>query len=216
MKVEAKDLENLKIIEEYVSKQNIEEIKKQVQIKRRITKNQEVGKHIEEIFKKILEPLPQPFKLEKIKRGGPDFAVVDENDVLEDGQEAVYTIAKILIEVKSTIQDKIEMTLPQAKAAVDNANNFILCVVEIPENQEVSSQIVKENSYFIFGLGPKLEEKLHRVKESSKSIESLAPTTDEIGVVAQGLSWRFVIPRKYWINGMKFEQFKLTLEDLLK
>jgi hypothetical protein len=202
--------EQLQKLADFMSEPNfIEEAEKWIQVSRRVRDNRTVGEYVEDLLMELLKSSSKKYELRKIQRGA-DIEV--EYDNIENGQELVYEIGNILIEVKTTRKNEIEMTPRQAETAVDRGNRFILCVVEIPEGTEISKQVVKENSRFVDGLGFKLQEWVRQVQEQSESLNRLSSKTGEIGVRIKGFELRYAISKTLWESKMGFEEFKKYLE----
>ena len=130
-----------------------------------IKKNQSVGKHVEKLVEQILkEKFPkQKFNVKSVHEGA-DFEIVEL--VVSQGNK------KLWIEVKSTRNgsdlQEVKMSPLQAKKAVKEKEDFLLCVVPIPEGSEINLEIVRKNMRFIANIGDKVAslcENLDRLEE---------------------------------------------------
>ena len=115
-----------------------------------ISKNQSVGKQVEESVEEILnEKFPgKKFDVESVHKGA-DFEIIE----LEVSQGK----KKLWIEVKSIQNDgdsqEVKMSSSQAKKAVNKKENFLLCVVPIPDSTKTDTETVRKNMQFIANIG---------------------------------------------------------------
>ena len=180
----------------------------------RIKENQEVGDFVEKYLEELLESAEGTYELSRTGVGSDYEAIYD---FVRDGEEQMLEIrrgkANVPIEIKSARGVEVEMTPTQARKAVEREKSFVLCVVEIP-GEEITREIVKENSRFVFNIGSKLKEKVEKERTHSDSLKQLSSEAGEIGLTIRNLTLRYRIPKSIWQNGMKFEEFKRFLESI--
>ena len=115
-----------------------------------ISKNQSVGKQVEESVEQILkEKFPgKKFKVKSVHKGA-DFEIVELT--VTQGKK------KLWIEVKSIQNEggsqEVKMSSSQAKKAVNKKENFLLCVVPLPDSTKTDIETVRENMRFIANIG---------------------------------------------------------------
>ena len=146
--------------------------------RRTIDKNREVGKQVEKSVKQILkEKFPsKKFKVKPVHEGA-DFEIIELK--VTQGEK------KLWIEVKS-IQNggdsqEVKMSSSQAKKAVNKKENFLLCVVPIPDSTKTGTATVRKNMRFIANIGDEVAalcDDLDRLEEVREDI-----TTDTISGV---------------------------------
>ena len=90
---------------------------------------------------------------------GSDFEI--EHDLFEDkkeiGFELVQEPQRWLVEVKATRGNHVRMTSTQAKTAVKQKGNFLLCVVPLdPGDTETELDAVRTNMRFVINIGSRL------------------------------------------------------------
>lgn len=128
----------------------LKEFEKSKDRARTINENRTVGNQAEKIVGQILkEKFPRKkFTVNSVHEGA-DFEIT----ITQGGQ-------KLWIEVKSTRiegnSQEVKMSPLQAKKAVNERENFLLCVVPIPESTEIDTEIVKENMWFIANIGDEI------------------------------------------------------------
>lgn len=173
-----------------------------------IHRNQKIGTHVEELLEKVLRT-PE-FHLERTGIGS-DFEVVC--DFISDGQEQMFKVGNTHIEVKSTHENEIRMTPTQAKMAVDLDDNFVLCVVEVPEvpYNIITSQIIREKVRFVTGIGSKLKGMVENAGALSEAQKQLCSESGEIEVVMDGPIVRYKVNKRVWEGGMTLDQFERHL-----
>ena len=130
--------------------------------RRTINENRCVGKQVEEFVKQILtEKFPnKKFDVKPVHEGA-DIEIIE--------LEVTQGNKKLWIEVKSTRNEgdsqEVKMSSSQAKKAVKEKKNFLLCVVPIPDSTEIDIKTVRENMRFIANIG------------------------DEVASLCEGLDW---------------------------
>ena len=137
------ELNQTREIRQHIQEDNklfLQEFAKSRDRTRTISKNRSVGKQVEESVEKILkEKFPsKKFNVESVHKGA-DFEIV-ELEVTQGNQ-------KLWIEVKSIQNEgdsqEVKMSSSQAKKAVEEKENFLLCVVPIPDSTKTDTGTVR-------------------------------------------------------------------------
>ncbi len=138
--------------------------------RRTIDENREVGKQVEESVKQILEEAfrDKKFKVKSVREGanieGADIEIIE--------LEVTQGRGKLWIEVKSTRNEsdsqKVKMSSLQAQKARDEAENFLLCVVPIPDGTKTDTETVREKMRFVANIGDKVASLCDDLKELEK------------------------------------------------
>jgi hypothetical protein len=183
--------------------------------RKRIQRNQKIGKTVEQILRQALEnSLPkEDFRVSKVTVGAdigididPEFDILDEDNKLLEYMIQVRGHA-FLIEVKATFLDYVRITIPQAKEAIKNLDNFVLAVVELPpdydslEDKE-AEEAVKSSSRFLLTLGSKLKERLAEA-ENFQGVHQMIRLSysDNISIDTSDVQIRFRIKKDLWTGG---------------
>jgi hypothetical protein len=178
----------------------IEQIREQKQRREKVRRNQHVGALVEALLRQELEA----HHLTVRRTGmGSDFEV--ENDIIENGHEVVLEIgggtSSVLIEVKSTRGDVAKMTPLQAETACREHARFALCVVAI-EGDDVTSEMVKEGSRFLFQIGTDLAPVLQQYQGIQSKASEARQQRGPIELDMTGDQYRFRVAGTLWRNGM--------------
>lgn len=139
---------------------------------------------------------------------GSDYEI--ESDFIEDGQEKVLKVSRYLLEVKSTSEDYVRMTMRQGEEAVniEDMDRYVLCIVEVSLS-EVDETVVRNNSRFVFSIGTLLQDKLQDAKDLKEMEEVLGPShAGDVEIQIEGSKIRFKIGKQVWReHGMTFDEF---------
>ena len=147
------ELSQAREVRQHIQEDNklfLQEFEKSRDRTRTISKNRSVGKQVEESVEEILNEkfLGKKFKVESIHKGA-DFEIIE----LEVSQGK----KKLWIEVKSIQNEgdsqEVKMSSSQAKKAVEEKENFLLCVVPIPDSTETDTETVREKMRFVANIG---------------------------------------------------------------
>lgn len=175
----------------------------------KVRRNQEIGAAVEKIFREIFEkPKFKQQGLRIVRTGsGSDFAI--EHDLIENGQEQLLGILKgdrrVLIELKTATEDYVRMTTTQGQKAVEEQDNYVLCVV--PLGSEVSEAVVQTNSRFVLDIGKKLVEKVNKVNELKQKSAEVSSGGGDVAIEVSEGQVRFRISRQVWDSGKTFAEF---------
>ena len=149
--------------------QVVEDIEEHQEQQRRMAENQDLGRTVEKWVGDILDELDENFKVTSVHKGA-DFKIT----VIQGNR-------KWWIEVKSTREQSVKMSSDQTKAALDEKEQYLLCVVPIPENIKPDLEtVVRKNMLFIKNIGEKLGKRVATLCKSTKEQETvLANTLDD-------------------------------------
>ncbi len=206
-----------------------------LQLKRRIQTNQEVGKVVEKIIREsFARRLPKDsFAVERVTKGSDvkvtnlggvtptgqdEYEVEQEEDYLdEEGRELLIKVedrkGQHLIEIKSTYEQSVRMTLPQAEEAVRSGNAFTLCAVKLHNDilglsEQDREKMVVQSARFLNGIGSRLKDKLDLVDDYRRGEAKLATAAaQDIEVDFQKSTIRIKVWEQVWSGGEGFESF---------
>ena len=182
-----------------------QDLKKLRDRRHNINENRSVGNHVEGIVRQILEEkLPSTqFNVDSVHEGA-DFEIT----VTQDER-------KFWIEVKSTRtkgdSQEVVMSSPQGKKAMKEKNNFLLCVVPVPENTEPNLDTVRENMWFIANIGKRVGPLYKKINQFEKAREGITTDTSlGVKVVVDGGKAGILVKKSVW------EEDGFRLEKLLE
>lgn len=192
--------------------QFINEIKGKFNIINQIERNQKIGRLVENILKDIFENM----NIKIIKTSiGSDFVI--EHDFIEDNQEKLFEIEKegniFYIEVKTTSQNFVKMTLPQARKAREEKGKYYLCVIPLSKDQ-ITKDEVKRNAKFI-DIGEKIENKVRQIEKFQNSQQEIFREREDMEIEIEiGFGPIYLkINQPIWENSINFEQFILLISN---
>ena len=139
--------------------QVVEELAERQEQQRRVTENQDLGLQVEKWVGEILED--EGFKVEPIHTGA-DF-MIEYDDLLTLG--VTHGTREWWIEVKSARTERVKMSSKQTQNALDKKENFLLCVVPIPENTDLNFETVRKNMRFIKNISKKFGDRVTELCE---------------------------------------------------
>lgn len=187
----------------------IDDLKERINVRNQINKNQDVGRRVERLLKEVLEN--EGFSVKRTGIGS-DFLI--EHDFVEDGQEKVLEIRKkgwvSYLEVKSTVQDHVKMTITQAKEARNKQDQYILCVVKL-NSLPITDDSIKNNTYFVTDIGNMISDKVTKVENLETAQKKIIMKGDIEIELGEG-SVRFRINERVWQRGKAFDQFLASLK----
>ena len=160
-----------------------------------INENRSVGNHVEGIVRRILEDkLPSTeFNVDSVHEGA-DFEIT----ITQGGR-------KFWIEVKSTRieggSQGVKMSSSQAKKAVEEKENFLLCVVPIPAKPEADIDTVEDNMLFIANIGEYLTHLYENIKQFEKAqakIKNPTHTSSDVELVVGEGKPSVLVKKSVW------------------
>ncbi len=186
----------------------IRELQERAATRRKVKRNQDVGKAVEEAIEAALGT----GRGLKVRRApvGSDYSVEPENDFLDDaGQEVLLEVSaphvKFLIEVKATVGDFVRMTETQGKKAKAMPERYALCVVALSEQEdEINTTIVRAKSSFVFDIGTRVKPLVEALESIEVSRSGALTVTGEIELEMQDQIVKFKVGREVWEAGVGF------------
>ena len=173
-----------------------------------ISKNRSVGKQVEESVEEILK---NEFPGKKFDVNpdyiGADFEIVEL--AVTQGKK------KLWIEVKSIQNEgdsqEVKMSSSQAKKAVKKKENFLLCVVPIPDSAKTDTETVRENMRFIANIGDEVTELCDDLDWLEKvRVNITADTTSDVTLDVEKSKAGFLVKESVW------KKKGLGLEELIE
>ena len=190
----------------------MEEIEERLRIRERVRMNQYIGSTVEDLLKQSLQE--EGLEVETTGRGS-DFLI--EYDYVKDNVESIIEVksgqgVRLYVEVKSTNQDIVKMTLTQAKEAKDNSDSYVLCVVE-RDRLEMSKDDIKQAARFVLDIGARIEREVNKAEDLKERQEAIR-TGGDIEIEMSEGPIRFKISRNVWKDGNIFIEFIDLLRTL--
>ena len=153
----AKLVQNMKAPEKELNKV-VEDLAERQKQQQRVTENQDLGLRVEKWVGKSLKG--EGFEVKSV-RTGADFIV--ESDLITLG--VTRGSQEWWIEVKSAQTESVKMSSEQTQNALDKKENFLLCVVPIPENTDLNFETVRKNMRFIKNISEKFGDRVTELCE---------------------------------------------------
>ena len=182
----------------------IESIEEQKGRRKKIQRNHDVGRLVEDLLRQELEG--RGLTVRRTGRGS-DFEV--ESDYVENDEEVwlelVDSHATTVIEVKSTRIDQVKMTPLQVESACSLDNCFALCVVPLDDDTP-TGQTIREHLRVVFGIGVHLKPALDDYKSLQEAADTARRPHGAIELEIMDGQVRFRIGRDIWGDGLTFGQ----------
>ena len=175
----------------------IEEVDKRIQNAEEIERNKRVGTSVEKTIRDELER--EGFEVERTGIGS-DFIIR-----IRKGAKECF------LEIKSTSQNFVKMTLTQAKEARDKSDRYVLCVVRL-NDLEISEETIKSGAKFVTDIGQKIRDKVDSVENLKKEQEKITVAGDIEIEISEDI--RFKINKRIWEDGKTLDQFFTFLRGL--
>jgi hypothetical protein len=187
----------------------IRELQERAATRRKVKRNQEVGKAVEEAIETAL----RTGRGLKVTRApvGSDYSVEPENDFLdESGRELLLEVStphvKFLIEIKATSGDFVRMTETQGKKAKTYPESYALCVIVLSGlEDEISATTVRMRSMFVFDIGARVKPLVDALESIEVSRSGALTETGEIELEMQDQIVKFKVGREVWEAGVGFD-----------
>ena len=149
--------------------------------RKKVHENQNLGQQVEKLVKENLEGESFAVKRKPI---GSDFEI--EHDLVENDEEMGIELAQgdqsWLVEVKATRRKRVRMTSTQAKTAVKERDNFLLCVVPLDHGDtETELDAVRAKMRFVINIGSRLTTLCNNL-EALEELQDEITTGDGCGV----------------------------------
>lgn len=187
----------------------ITEVQKRLEVRDQIERNRVAGISIQNLLQRALEAKGLQVDPTGV---GSDFAI--ENDYIEGNEEKILEVkkdgnAQLFIEVKSTVQDHVKMTVRQAEDAKASPANHILAVVK-HNGIDVTEDAVKMSVKFVIDIGNRIESKVLEAEMLEQNQITVTGAGDIEIELAEG-PMRFKINHAVWDTGISFDTFVNTL-----
>jgi hypothetical protein len=132
--------------------------------------------------------------------------LLDEIQVHRERREAVRR-RSWLVEVNATTQDVARMTVAQARAAIENLDGFVLCVVQLDGVTPVSQEVLKERCHFVVDIGRRIQPIWNNYSRFEETKGEVRTSIDDIELYVEEGQVRFAIGSEVWENGLPFDEF---------
>ena len=182
--------------------------------RRTIDENREVGKQVEESVKQILkEEFPEKKFNVKPAHEGSDFEIVELE--VTQGNKTLW------IEVKSTQNEsdfqKVKMSSSQAQKAREEKENFLLCVVPIPDSTKTDIETVKEKMRFVANIGDKVASLCDDLKElEKKRVDITGDKNSDVTLDVEKTKAGILVKKSVWEKeGFRLEELAEHLKRVL-
>ena len=182
----------------------IDSIEKRKSRRRKIQRNQEIGRLVEKLLRLELEDSGLTVKRTHI---GSDFEV--ESDFVENEEEQWFELVaasgSTFIEVKSTKVDQVKMTPAQAEKACSLDGRFALCVISLDDDAPTSEKI-RERLRVVFGIGAYLESALADYGSLQEAADTARRPHGAVELEIMEGEVRFRIGRAIWEDALTFRR----------
>lgn len=139
--------------------QVVEELAERQEQEQRVNQNRALGQKVEKWVGDSLKG--EGFKVAPVHTGA-DF-MIEYDDLLTLG--VTHGNREWWIEVKSARTERVKMSSKQTQNALDKKENFLLCVVPIPENTDLNFETVRKNMRFIKNISKKFGDRVTELCE---------------------------------------------------
>ena len=139
--------------------QVVEELAERQEQEQRVNQNRALGQKVEKWVGDSLKG--EGFKVSPVHTGA-DF-MIEYDDLLTLG--VTHGKREWWIEVKSARTERVKMSSKQTQNALDKKENFLLCVVPIPENTDLNFETVRKNMRFIKNISKKFGDRVTELCE---------------------------------------------------
>ncbi|MGV3765218.1 MAG: sacsin N-terminal ATP-binding-like domain-containing protein [Chitinophagaceae bacterium] len=190
------------LVQEIFNDPNIrKEYEKRLNERKLISRNQTIGKLIEDLFKEYIEQLRESGIIINIHREpfGSDYILTEESSDLvnKESQREGFRINNWLIELKATGKEHASMTPLQAKTATEQKNNYSLVVVPL-DGTEPDIEYLRINAKVISNIGHKIDTVFKDFSEVEIKKSNLNNGQDGISVSIEDQNIRFRVSSAVW------------------
>ena len=185
--------------------ETIMEIRERVAVRRKVKKNQDVGKAVEQAFQSAFG-VGHGLNVERDPVGS-DYSIEPEFDYLDDnGREVLLRIDRFFVEIKATVAQHVRMTEAQGKKARDNLTCYVLCVVVLTDqDDEITETTIRERAKFVTDIGSTIRPLVESVESLEGSKRGVVRSSGAIEVEMQDQAVKFKIGRQVWEGGIGFD-----------
>ena len=162
--------------------QVIDDLAERQEQERRVNQNRSLGQQVEEWVGESLED--EGFEVKSVHTGA-DFII--ESDLIT--LDVTQGDQKWWIEVKSARTESVKISSKQTQNALEKKENFLLCVVPIPESTDLNFETVKKNMRFIKNISKKFGDRVTELCEyigGQEAILTNDPDDTSPGVELEG------------------------------
>ena len=190
--------------------QVIDDLAERQKQQQRVTENQDLGLRVEKWVGEILED--EGFEVESVHTGA-DFII--ESDLITLG--VTRGTQEWWIEVKSARTESVKISSKQTQNALDKNENFLLCVVPIPEKTDLNFETVRKNMRFIKNISKKFGDRVTELCEyigGQETVLTNDPDDTSPGVELEGEAGKAEIrvQKSVWESDEAFPLENLTEE----
>jgi len=168
-----------------------------------ISRNQFIGKLIEDLFKEYIEQLRAEGVSINIERKpfGSDYILTEESSDLinQQNEREAFKINNWLVELKATGKDYAAMTPLQAKTATEQKDNYALIVVPL-NGIEPDLEYLRQNTRVIHSIGYKINNVFADFNEIELKKSNLHNGQNGISVSIEDQNIRFRVNASIWNN----------------
>jgi hypothetical protein len=208
------------LVQEIFNDPNIrKEYEKRLNERKLISRNQTIGKLIEDLFKEYIERLKESGVIINIHREpfGSDYILTEESSDLvnNENQREGFRINNWLIELKATGKGHASMTPLQAKTATEQKDNYSLVVVPL-DGTEPDIEYIRRNAKVISNIGHKIDNVFSDFNDVEIKKNNLNKGQDGISVSIEDQNIRFRVSSAVWSSGQTdIESFVKTYFNVL-
>jgi hypothetical protein len=170
-----------------------------------VRRNRKTG----ELVETVLEELLEDYGISVDRTGvGSDFEI--SQDYLIDEEEVMLSLgerSKILVEVKSTTQNVVRMTVAQGRLATERPDQFVLCVVPLDEILETTPENLKECCRFVVDIGRRIQPIWEEYTRFEETKGEVCTPIGDIELYVEESQVRFAVRSEVWISGLPFNEF---------
>ncbi len=153
--------------------QVVEKLAERKKLQQRVSENRNLGLEVEKWVQKSLRD--EGFVVETVHTGA-DFKIIESDmitlGITKNGQEW-------WVEVKSARTESVKMSTKQTQKALQEKDNFLLCVVPIEENTVPDLETVRKNMQFIKNISKKFGDSVTEFCEHIDEQEEIQANQDE-------------------------------------
>jgi len=189
--------------------------------KENISRNQGIGSDFEKAFSEIFSQeayKDDGFSIKRVPLGS-DYGIIYEEDIIdENGNEVLFQIKDILIELKATGKLFAEMTEKQAETASKNINRYVLAVLPL-EGYEINQQNVVLHSRFVVDIAKPLLNRFNDFTGYKQKKNEVTMEKADVKLNIEDGSTRYQVKSDIWragINPLNGMQASLSFYEFVK
>lgn len=199
IKLSTKEMKALeKVATELGTDELLDKANEMLHLKEQREKWKKIGKTAEDAFRKVFENLEFKMKIEN-PDVGKDFELILKSETFS-------------IEIKNVIEGKenVRMSILQGRTAVDEKENYTLCVVTRPDDiSEITEEYFIQNAKFVKDIGYQIGDK---ISNWDQGLENLSKN-EEINVYLDEKKESVYVNRNIWRAGISFDDYIKFLKE---